>query len=217
MDTDFPGGKANWHYGRVEIHCCTYPVGTDAYRWIGHPTPDIRGQSTCYKSLDQAVHVMRDYFSHTELLLAGLIGGCGGIYHGVADHMRNFARSWKNPHPRFLDQHFLRDYVWPTARESLATHDSLFGFHGGRPFPPHPDHGYGAKFHVGSNFASDEICVSSGTPTARAVAWRLFDTNGTLICAYDASVFDGEWRAALPKTYIDRLRAGDWRLEAVAK
>jgi hypothetical protein len=168
-------------------------------------------------SSDAWHHVMRDYFSHTELLLAGLIGGCGGIYHGVADHMRDFATSWNKPHPRFLDQHFLRDYVWPTARESLATHDSLFGFHGGRPFPPHPDHGYGAKFHVGSNFASDEICVRCGTPTARAVAWRLFDTNGTLICAYDAPVFDGEWRAALPKTYIDRLRAGDWRLEAVAK
>jgi hypothetical protein len=28
-DMDFPGGKANWHCGWVEIHCCTHPVGVD--------------------------------------------------------------------------------------------------------------------------------------------------------------------------------------------
>jgi hypothetical protein len=27
MDVD-PDGKASWHCGRVEIHCCTHPLET---------------------------------------------------------------------------------------------------------------------------------------------------------------------------------------------
>jgi hypothetical protein len=161
-------------------------------------------------------HVMRDYFTHTELLLAGLIGGCGGVYRGIAVRMREFAMAWSQP-PHFLDQHFLREHVWPTARESLVTHDSLFGFLDTRPFPPHSDHGHGANFHVGSNFAYGQIGGPVADPKATAVTWRLLDEKAALICSYDAPILAGEWRASLPKTYIDRLRLGDWRVEAAIR
>ena len=49
------------------------------------------------------------------------------------------------------------------------------------------------------------------------MTWRLLNEMVALICSRDAPVLEGEWRASLPKTYIDRLRMGDWRVEAATK
>ena len=161
----------------------------------------------------QWFHMMRDYYTHTELLLAGLLGGCAGVFDCVLVQMCAYAQEHKNEQ-RVVDQHFLRKCAWPTVRQSLLTHDSWFGFLDAQPFPLHAEHGLGEHFHVGCNFSSasvgaQEVSYADGT----VVRWRLLDDQRQEVCAYTTQVQNGAWRAALPQTYIRRIQAGEWSVE----
>ena len=78
-------------------------------------------------------HVMRDFYSHTELVLAGMWGG-------VARALPHMGRAFsayveQTIFHRTLDQEFLRDRIWPTIRQSVLVHDSQFDFGDHRDFP----------------------------------------------------------------------------------
>ena len=100
---------------------------------------------------DRDFHLMRDFYTHSELILAGMWGGVAGRIPDIHSHVEAFsARSSGNRlgvHNQ--DQLFLRRQVWPAIRSSLMQHDSVFGCFGGRPFPNvghiHP------VCHVGQN------------------------------------------------------------------
>ncbi len=95
-------------------------------------------------------HVMRDFFSHSELMLAGMWGGVRGalpalrpLYDPYLDDAAKAAN---------CDQKFLREAVWPTVRHSLCTHDHLFRVLGAEDFPA--DAAIPAGRHVGENMAA---------------------------------------------------------------
>ena len=96
-------------------------------------------------------HLMRDWYSHTDLMLAGLWGGCGGILTGITGQIAAYASHSSDRIDRKLDQRFLADIVWPSIHEDCLTHDSYFGCFDARPFPP-----WGrlpSGHHVGQNAA----------------------------------------------------------------
>jgi hypothetical protein len=85
----------------------------------------------------KAFHVMRDWWTHTEVMLAGLWGGVGGALPPVTDLLQDFkSPSLANWH---LDQWFLRQMVWPTARQSCLIHDSKYRALGAKDFPAGSD------------------------------------------------------------------------------
>ena len=83
---------------------------------------------------DRYFHIMRDHFSHTDLILAGLWGGVGGVFPPLTTLLA------KHPPDRFItrniDQDFLRLSVWPTVKQSCLIHDSLFTSFSARDYPP---------------------------------------------------------------------------------
>lgn len=78
-------------------------------------------------------HILRDWISHTDLILAGLWGGVGGVLPPVTELLSAF-RNFRAASPTF-DQDLLRFMVWPTARQSCLIHDSHFDCLDSRPFP----------------------------------------------------------------------------------
>jgi hypothetical protein len=96
-------------------------------------------------------HVMRDWFTHTDVMLAGLWGGTAGVFPSMASRIqatlqnREANTNW--------DQQFLREEVWPIIRDHVMVHDRLFSSYRAHPFPgPVPKDGS----HVGQNVhASD--------------------------------------------------------------
>jgi hypothetical protein len=78
-------------------------------------------------------HVMRDCYTHSELVLAGLWGGVRGSLPPMAGAIRAYGE--QAFHHRTLDQQFLREMIWPTMRQSVLTHDSQFAFGERRDFP----------------------------------------------------------------------------------
>lgn len=154
-------------------------------------------------------HLIRDYFTHTELILAGLWGGCTGVLNNMIESMQQFAE--KNAKSgRFIDQHYLREHVWPTLRQSVLTHDDLFGFHDAKPFPPHaPNRWDTEKFHVGSNTSYQAIGGTS--ELAHGAAQRLIfsSRDGNPLFDYTARVQNGEWRLDMPFFLTQQIGNGE--------
>ena len=95
----------------------------------------------------KAFHVMRDWWTHTEVILAGMWGGIGGVLPPLQTLLKGFqSTSLANWH---VDQWFLRAQVWPTVRQSCLIHDSKFSAFGSRDFPTGSDLPDGQ--HVGQN------------------------------------------------------------------
>lgn len=93
-------------------------------------------------------HTMRDWYTHTDLLLAGMWGGVGNVLPNTARLMQAYT-AWRveNDH---VDQDVLSEAVWPTIRGHCLIHDSVFtGCLGSVAFPPY---GYAAPgMHIGQN------------------------------------------------------------------
>jgi tetratricopeptide (TPR) repeat protein len=97
---------------------------------------------------DRYFHAMRDWYTHTDLILAGMWGGVGNILPSPTELFRA-STGWRieNDH---VDQDLLSDTVWPAIRKSLLIHDSVFtGTLGSVPFPPFGQLASGS--HIGQN------------------------------------------------------------------
>jgi hypothetical protein len=162
-------------------------------------------------------HIMRDWGSHTELILAGLWGVVAGSLPPLDQLMQRFM-SAPLASRHFADQYFLRRFVWPYARQSLMHHDSVFGFMGGIAFPD-GDRPQG-HFHTGYAEGAPSFAAQSHLPDGSAVTWSLYlldqlddgQTRETLVCTYPAIVKDGQVSANIPERYARRLEQGTARV-----
>ncbi len=160
-------------------------------------------------------HCMRDWYSHTELLLAGMWGGCNGVLHNVQASILNYQQQHRAV-ARVIDQHFLRFYLWPTVRQSLLSHDRYsFAAHS-LPFPvsmesmPFEQH---TQFHVGMNFGSSMAEVLIHDTDATLVEWCLMDEQDVVICRYYSEVLPNRHiQIWLPQNYAEKLSTKAWKL-----
>ncbi|MDR0457451.1 MAG: hypothetical protein LBH10_00255 [Burkholderiaceae bacterium] len=164
-------------------------------------------------------HMMRDWGSHTELMMAGLWGVAAGSLPPLDKLMERFMSApLESRH--FADQYFLRRFVWPYARMSLMQHDSVFGFMDGAPFP---DGQRPESFHVGYVEGSPYFTATSQLPDGAAVTWELAlvekqadgQPQEKLICAYPGVVKNGAVQAHIPARYARRLEQGTARVRLV--
>jgi hypothetical protein len=157
-------------------------------------------------------HMMRDWGSHTELMLAGMWGVVCGSLPSLEQLMQHFMRApLESRH--FADQFFLRQYVWPYARTSLMQHDSVFGFMGGVAFPEgeRPE-----GFHVGLVESALSFSFKINLPDGSDVTWALFriekqddgQSREELICSYTNAVQNGAVQAHIPERYAQWIKQG---------
>jgi tetratricopeptide (TPR) repeat protein len=88
-------------------------------------------------------HVMRDHYTQTDLIQAGLWGGVGGVLPPLNDLLQTF--KLRHAPTRMVDQAFLGAVVWPTVRQSVLIHDSVYRVFGAQPYPAYgaaPSGGY---------------------------------------------------------------------------
>lgn len=78
-------------------------------------------------------HVMRDWWSHTDLMLAGMWGGVAGVLPDLGALLDAY-RSTSAETPN-IDQWFLRDRVWGMVSRSCLVHDRCFQPDGAQAFP----------------------------------------------------------------------------------
>ncbi|WP_162888112.1 tetratricopeptide repeat protein [Sphingomonas mesophila] len=91
-------------------------------------------------------HAIRDWHTHTDLMLAGLWGGIAGVFPNMQAHITRFAQN--NAASSNWDQLFLREMIWPNIRDSIVVHDRLHEGHAVRPIPGTAPTG---DDHIGQN------------------------------------------------------------------
>lgn len=159
-------------------------------------------------------HHMRDYFTHTELLLAGMWGGCGGIIPDIDKMMRDFIAQYSGS-VRFTDQYFLKSALWSTVKQSLLSHDDIFGFASAQPWPAHaPVRWPQNTFHVGSNAGYSSLSGVTTLPDGSCQP-VIFTVEG-VDHRYDASVSGGKWKIGVPFFIAEGVGRGDIAVRAVA-
>jgi hypothetical protein len=105
---------------------------------------------------------MRDWWTHTDLVLAGMWGGVAGVLPPMAELLDRYVPpTLDTPN---IDQWFLRDSVWPFVRQSCLAHDRCFRMPGSVPMPgPAPS----GNRHVGQS----EYSVDEATQARLLAAW----------------------------------------------
>lgn len=151
---------------------------------------------------DRPFHIMRDWGSHTELMLAGMWGVKSGALPNMKALITEFLDTYQG-RTHFADQMFLRHKIWPYARCSNLHHDSLFHTPGSQPFPiaRQPD-----EPHLGSNLVAGFFEYPVSPTSAKVAEWALFDSQGTLYCQYTAPVVEGKIKVGLPKPLLIRMQ-----------
>jgi hypothetical protein len=111
--------------------------------------PRERAAVDAWIASDRWFHVMRDWWVHTDLVLAGLWGGVAGVLPDLGALLDAYAPAhMETPN---IDQWFLRDELWGCLRQSVLVHDRCFAVPGAQPWPlPAPP----GNVHVGQDVFS---------------------------------------------------------------
>jgi tetratricopeptide (TPR) repeat protein len=158
-------------------------------------------------------HMMRDNGSATELMLPGGWGVVAGSLPPLEQLMQRFM-SAPPESQHFVEQYFLRQYIWPYARASLMQHDSVFGFMDAVPFP---DGDRPEGFSVGEVQGMGTFALKTDRPDGAEVTWALcrvlgkLDNNpipAGLICSYTDVARDGVLKVHIPKRYAQWVQQG---------
>jgi len=109
-------------------------VGYFAVRDVDSPLNLREAQAVqAWQASGRWFHVMRDWWTHTDLMLAGMWGGVAGVLPDLGALLRGYrSRAAETPN---IDQWFLRDEVWTYVRGSVLAHDRCFHALGALPFP----------------------------------------------------------------------------------
>ncbi len=91
-------------------------------------------------------HVMRDWWTHADPLLAGMWGGVAGVLPELAPLLAGYRPAAKET--ANVDQWFLRDVLWGSIRPLALIHDRCFRSEGSQPWPTATPDGH---YHVGQN------------------------------------------------------------------
>jgi hypothetical protein len=160
-------------------------------------------------------HHMRDYFTHTELLLAGMWGGASGMFPNITPLMESFCKEYTDKN-RFIDQHFLRQILWPSVKQSLLSHDDIFKFHDAKPFPPSkPIRWQHGDFHIGSNSSYLTTLLNAKEAEGEMQYWKLNDQHQKEVCRYSTQVKNNRIALNLPFVYVTQLQAKCWTIELI--
>ncbi len=110
-----------------------------------------------------AVHVMRDWPTHCQLMLAGMWGTRTGTLPKLEPLIRDYLAATAHVrNNRARDQHFLAEVLWPYVRPQVREHDTCFGR--GTPFPAGTELPF--PMHVGQNDAVNQRPTAPDSPAS---------------------------------------------------
>ncbi|WP_089605916.1 tetratricopeptide repeat protein [Acinetobacter piscicola] len=163
---------------------------------------------------DKWFHLMHDYYSHTELILAGMWGGCQGVLNGLEKQIQQFLNTGHYLNSRVADQHFLRFCIWPSLKQSVLNHDSYHFDENSVDFPQsnlHKDYETEQQFHVGMNEGSSKIVIHHLKD--QPLYWAIYNEQQQQICHYLAKPTLGQLEIDIPRFYARQIEKQNWKVE----
>lgn len=163
-----------------------------------------------WRNSDRPFHVMRDWYSHTDLILAGLWGGYAPYLQFMQGAIEHYLSS-KALHRTHADQHFLADVVWPRIKVCALVHDSVHPHCGVSPENvTAPD--VSGRAPLARSFMSVYSCPFDPETTPR-YAVTLYDRAGCELVTYMRENRHGQRdEFQLPYAYKEMIDRGDLSL-----
>lgn len=163
----------------------------------------------------EVFHVIRDYCTHTELVLAGLWGAINGCLPPVEPMIENFLAEQVRIY-RFSDQNFLRDSLWQYIKNNHLAHDRMFGFLSDTSLPEYVELNANHilnEHHIGANECTSRVRFNMAG--RQEIRWQLRSSSEEVICQYSSKIVDGAVSVDLPREYVDRIKNGDMQIQLV--
>ena len=158
----------------------------------------------------QPFHVMRDWYSHLDLMLAGLWGAHAPLLAHMKEWIEQYLQTRSPLHPTHADQIFLAEVIWPKIAPYCLTHDTIHTLPFATPIDsPRPNES-GAAALGGCD--AKQITVSA--PMAQAqYRVTIRDAQGVIVMSYQRQLRHGKDVFELPMRYHERIRSGQWRID----
>jgi tetratricopeptide (TPR) repeat protein len=163
---------------------------------------------------DKKFHILRDYYTHTDLILAGMFGGVCNLLENVQDMIKSFLKE-RHSSRTHLDQDFLRKKVWGSIKNDVLIHDSCFNNENSLSVD-FPSFKIDNEFnHIGSNEGSASIKVElKNLGELKKVKWTIHDKNDAEICTYHTFLVNNFYIADIPNIYAKRIQNKEYFIKS---
>ena len=158
----------------------------------------------------QPFHVFRDWYSHLDLMLAGMWGAHAPFLAHMPEWINEHLSTRTVLHPTHADQVFLAEVIWPKIAPYCLVHDTVHELPLATPIDsPRPEMSGGSAL---GGFNAKQITVRLSPPTS-AYRVTIYDAHGEIIMNYLRRTVDGKDVFELPLSYHQRIQTGEWRIE----
>jgi hypothetical protein len=165
-------------------------------------------------------HVIRDWYSHTSLVLAGLWGGYAPYLQDLPKAADDFVTAGKTGKAGAYwssDQRFLGLWAWPRIKDFALIHDSIHtDLDGVTPFPPAVSDEKGTGALGAFTMRRIDVAFASLKDTqTQDYVLRITDKAGDEICSYPRRLIRGQDSFGLPTHYARAVEGLLWQMCAV--
>lgn len=161
----------------------------------------------------QPFHVFRDWYSHLDLMLAGLWGAYAPFLAHLPQWIEAHLKTRAQLHPTHADQVFLAEVVWPRIAPYCLVNDTVHELPFATPIDsPRPAMSGGSAL---GGCDAKQITVTLPPPTSRYQV-TIYDAQNNIIMRYQRQTIDGKDVFELPMQYHQRIQTGEWRIEYLA-
>lgn len=157
-------------------------------------------------------HIMRDFYTHTTLILAGMFGGTTDVFDDVSLMIQDYKKE-NHAVRTHLDQDFLDKMIWPTLKKDVLIHDSCFRYANTKEFPTYVKHD--KNHHIGMNEGAASINVKlENAKDGDKIDWLIYNKDKIIICSYTSYTKNSTWSAELPSHYIKRIQNKEFFIQS---
>ncbi len=163
----------------------------------------------------KSFHIMRDFYTHTDLILAGMFGGIGGLFENISSLISEFLAQTHTSRTH-LDQLFLSQNIWPCIKENVLIHDSCFSTSDSKSvdFPSYVSKQN--RFHIGMNEGTATLHVALAKKTTlEETRWSVLDEKQRQICSYSSKIINNAYSAEIPTSYALKIQEGVYSIKTI--
>ncbi len=197
-----------WRFAAVLINNAKYVIFRDANSIIADREKYLVGEWT---RSGKPFHIIRDWYSHVDLILAGLWGAYAPFLGNIKAMVDTYITD-RVLHPTHADQQFLAQCVWPIVRDFALIHDSVHEIENGEKFNP-PTLSPDGKFALGG-YLLKKITFQCSTEGRRVFV--IEDSQGQKVCSYPLDFKNAEAEIELPYHHWEKIERQQWRFGIVA-
>lgn len=155
-------------------------------------------------------HVFRDWYSHLDLILAGMWGAHAPLLAHMNEWIEAHLQSRSKLHPTHADQIFLAEVIWPKIAPYCLVHDTVHDL----PFATaidSPRPGTDGSDALGG-FKAKRITVTM-SPHIHQYLVTVLDEQQQIVMRYHRTAKDGRDEFEMPTEYYQHVETGKWQIQ----